>query len=126
MPEKDIIIFNIRFIANTAEKREKGLMFAKPLSDTEAAFFVFPHIGSYGFWNRNVSFPLSLAFIDENGKIIGFADMEANSPKTAGSDFTETKYVIEAKQGVFKKYDINENDLVIFDNDKLLIKKCSR
>jgi uncharacterized membrane protein (UPF0127 family) len=119
----DIIDLDIRLIANTPEKREKGLMFAKPLEDNEVAFFIFPSIGDYGFWNNNVSFDLSLAFIDENNKIVDFADMKAHSKNTVKSNSSEIKYVIEAKRGMFNKLDVHEGDFVIFDNNKIRIRK---
>jgi len=120
----DDIIFKIRFIANTSQKREKGLMYAKSLDDNEIVLFVFPTVGNYGFWNKNVSFPLSLAFLDENGKILEFGDMKAESEKEIQPKSNEIKYVIEAPKGAFEKNEINKGDLVVYNSDNsLLIKK---
>ena len=74
--------FEIRFIADNDAKRSKGLMFAEPLEDNEVVFFIFPHSDFLSFWNKNVSFDLSLAFflkkILQNHKIINFSYLYLN------------------------------------------------
>lgn len=121
--QEDVKLFDIRFVANTDEKRRSGLMHSKPLREDEVAFFVFPSLGNYGFWNHNVSYPLSLAFVDENGKIVDFADMDANSKTIVEPHSSEVKYVVEATKDIFKKLKISKGDLVIYNKDKLQIKK---
>ena len=119
-----IISFNIRLLAQTPEKREKGLMFSDPLSDDEVGLFIFPHTDNYAFWNKNVSYPLSLAFADENGKILEFGDMNANSEKMLRPKSSEIKFVIEAKKGAFEKNNIKVNDFIVYKNqNELEIKK---
>ena len=116
--------FNIRFVANTPKLRERGLMKAKSLEDDEVVLFVFPHVGNYSFWNKNVSFPLTLAFVDENGKILEFGELEAQSPESVSSNSNEVKYVIESKKGIFQKKGITKGDVVVYTNSNhLLIKK---
>jgi uncharacterized membrane protein (UPF0127 family) len=116
--------FNIRFIADTPEKREKGLMFTDPLDEEEVALFVFPSTGNYSFWNKNVSYPLSLAFLDENGKILRLANMEADSEKSVSAESENVRYVVEAQRGIFEKKGINKGDLVVYSSkNKLLVKK---
>ena len=114
------IKLSIRLIANTPETREKGLMFTDPLSDDEAAYFVFPRTGSYAFWNKNVRFALSLAFLDEFGQIVDFADMEADSPKRAAPSSDNVKYVVEANKGLFKRLGIEKGDLIRYADDNCL------
>jgi uncharacterized membrane protein (UPF0127 family) len=54
-------------------------MDAEPLDEYEVVFFTFDYPDCYSFWNKNVSFPLSLAFLDKNYKIVDIKDMEARS-----------------------------------------------
>lgn len=114
--------FNIRFVADKPDTREKGLMFAEPLEEMEVVLFVFPKVDEYAFWNKNVSFPLSLAFIDEYGQIVDFADMGKNSTQRAAPNSSNIKYVIEARKGIFNKLHIQKGDLVRYNNNLLQIK----
>lgn len=119
--------FKIRLIADNAEKREKGLMFASPLDDNEVALFIFPTNNRHGFWNKNVSFGLSLAFLDDNGRIVDFADMDAHSTKCVEPNTSNVKYVVEAKQNIFKKNGINLGDTLKYTlNNELSVHKMKR
>jgi len=107
--------FKVRFVANNNSDRAKGLMFASPLDDDEAALFVFPHSDRYGFWNKNVSFKLSLAFLDENQRIVDIKDLEAQSTQLVSPD-KDAKYVVEAKGGAFDRLGIKTGDFLVYDS----------
>ena len=106
--------FRVRFVANDDAKRARGLMFASPLDDDETALFIFPRSDRYGFWNNNVSFKLTLAFLNENQQIVDIKDLEAMSKDVISPD-KEAKYVVEAKCGVFDKLGIKTGDYLLFD-----------
>jgi uncharacterized membrane protein (UPF0127 family) len=113
--------FTVRFVANDNASRAKGLMFASPLDDGEAALFVFPYSDRHGFWNKNVSFRLSLAFLDENQKIVDIKDLEPQCTKLVTPDYS-AKYVVEAKSGVFDKIGIKTGDFLIYDSNQNKLK----
>ena len=96
-------VFNIRITADTDNTRAAGLMFAAPLEDDECAYFIFPHDDSHGFWNHNVSFPLTLAFCNQSGRIVDIGDMEAGSRKILSPDSNQVRYVAECKKGTLTK-----------------------
>jgi uncharacterized membrane protein (UPF0127 family) len=112
--------FTIRFIADNDYKRAKGLMHADPLDDEEVVFFIFPHSDFYSFWNRNVSFDLSLAFLDEMGRVVDFGDLKAESEKPVASS-RPARFVIEAKKGAFDNKGVKIGDLVKFLGDTLVV-----
>lgn len=112
---------NIRFIAADDESRRRGLMHASPLESSEVAFFVFPHTERHSFWNRNVSFDLSLAFLNENGVIVDILDMAAHDERSHAPS-SPSKFVIEAKQGQFKSSNIAVGDIVEFDSTRNSLK----
>lgn len=103
---------NIRLMATTQEDRAKGLMFAEPLNDDECAFFVFPRSDRYAFWNKNVPFRISLAFADENGTIVDFAELKDQQLEGV-SPTKDARFVIEAKYGYFKQNDIKVGDVIM-------------
>jgi len=105
----------VRFVANNNESRAKGLMFASPLAEDEAALFIFPHSDRYGFWNKNVSFKLSLAFLNENQQIVDIKDLEPESHEVVSPD-RSAKYVVEASGGIFDRLGIKTGDYLMFDS----------
>ena len=115
--------FDIRFIADSDKKRTKGLMFAEPLSENEVVLFVFDSPDCYSFWNKNVDFPLSLAFLDKNMEIVDLGDMEKQSTKSLSPKSSSVVYVVEAKLGFFEDNGINKGDQFEIKNKKLIVKK---
>jgi len=115
--------FDIRFVADTDKKRTKGLMYADPLEDNEVVLFVFDSPDCYSFWNKNVDFPLSLAFLNKDMEVVDFKDLEKQSPKSAVPNSNAVVYVIEAKKGTFEKHNIGKGDQFQLKNKKLVVKK---
>ena len=115
--------FEIRFKADNDQKRTKGLMFAEPLEELEVVFFTFPSKGQHSFWNNNVDFSLSLAFLNKDFEIVDFKDLEKQSKKLVAPDADDVKYVVEAYKGIFKKLKINIGDKLILKGKKLILDK---
>ncbi len=63
-------------VAYTFETRAQGLMFRRHLGPNEGMFFVFPQSEPYCMWMKNTLIPLSVAFVDEKGKIVSISDMQ--------------------------------------------------
>ena len=63
-------------VAKTEEERAIGLMGRTSLGKEEGMFFIFEDEGIHGFWMKNTLLPLSIAFIDREGKIIWITDMQ--------------------------------------------------
>lgn len=112
--------FDIRFVADTNKKREKGLMFAEPLEDNEVVFFIFPSSDYLSFWNKNVDFDLSLAFLDDMGKVVDFAELEKQSEKSVTGS-KPSRFVIEAKKGAFDKMGVKLGDFFIYNDNQLTL-----
>ena len=110
--------FEIRFVADNDSKRAKGLMFAEPLEDYEVVFFVFPHSDYLSFWNKNVSFDLSLAFLNDMGRVVDFCELKAESEKPMASS-RPARFVIEAKKGAFDKMGVKLGDMFDYSGSKL-------
>jgi uncharacterized protein len=101
-------------VADTPKKRNMGLMFVEKLPENEGMLFVFSEKTYGGFWMKNTFIPLSIAFIDSDGKILKILDMEP-----CKGDICLTydpgiyyHYAIEVNRGWFEKNQIKEGDYV--------------
>tara|TARA_R110002095_G_scaffold91585_2_gene79978 strand:+ start:1183 stop:1668 length:486 start_codon:yes stop_codon:yes gene_type:complete len=57
-------------VANTPEKREKGLMYRKSLKDHEGMLFLFDHPKRLCFWMKNSPIPLDILLLNKQGVIV--------------------------------------------------------
>lgn len=62
-------------VAHTPQARQLGLMRRTAMPAWHGMLFVFPRPSSDCMWMRNTLLPLSVAFIDDDGKIINIEDM---------------------------------------------------
>ena len=62
-------------VVNTSESRASGLMYRKSLPANTGMLFVFDQAVQHCMWMRNTLIPLSVAFIDGNGRIINIEEM---------------------------------------------------
>ncbi|MFN3538164.1 MAG: DUF192 domain-containing protein [Brevundimonas sp.] len=60
-------------IADTEEKRARGLMFRDPLADDRGMLFQFPDMAERGFWMENTPSSLDILYIDPHGRIVSIA-----------------------------------------------------
>ncbi len=93
-------------IADTAKKREKGLMDKKSLPENEGMLFIFEEPKILHFWMKNTSIPLSIAFINENFEIIQIEDMYPYDIVNIHSSKAPAKYALEVNQGWFERNNI--------------------
>jgi len=57
-------------LANTNASREIGLSYRTSMNQDEGMLFVFDKIGKYGFWMKDMNFPLDILWLDEEGRVI--------------------------------------------------------
>lgn len=106
----------IKYLCDSDETRRSGLM-KKKIDENQCALFIFPNKGCHSFWNKNVDFDLTLAFLDEKFRIVDIKDMQAQAETPVYPESREIKYVIEVKRGLLDNYGVNKNDYVDFDPD---------
>jgi uncharacterized membrane protein (UPF0127 family) len=73
--------------------------------------FVYEREGMLSFWMKNTRLPLSIAFIDKNGRIVDIQDMQPFSLESHISAYP-ARYALEMNRGWFAKEGIKVGDLV--------------
>ena len=89
-------------VADNAAAREQGLMFREKMAQNEGMLFVFPAPASVCMWMKDTLLPLSVAFMDAQGKIVNIEDMK---PQTLDSHCSNkmVRYALEMNLGWFKQ-----------------------
>jgi uncharacterized membrane protein (UPF0127 family) len=88
-------------IAATSDSRQVGMMQRTIMPPQRGMLFVFPEVAKHCMWMRNTLLPLSVAFLDESGRIINVEDMQ---PKTENNHCSTkpARYALEMNLGWFR------------------------
>jgi len=113
----------IRLIADNNITRRMGLMGHKPLEEDECAYFYFKTAGKYSFWNNNVSFPISLIFCNNEGKVKDIQFLEPNQLEGVSSEGYDIHHVIEAHKDAPKIYGIDKDCCLTIEGSGISFKK---
>ena len=98
-------------LARTSDEKRTGLMFRRELGENSGMVFVSEREEPMAMWMRNTYVPLSVAFIDKDGRILNIEDMQ---PQTLDSHESKgpAKYALEMNLGWFAKRGIKPGDRV--------------
>ena len=99
-------------IAATTEQRTTGLMHRFSLKPDHGMLFVFRDSQAQAFWMKNTFIALSIAYIDESGKIVNIEDMAPRTETTHPSNGA-VMYALEMKKGWFKEHGIDTGAKVV-------------
>ena len=107
------------FIADTAARRQRGLMYATGLPARAAMLFVFDQSMVHsGFWNNNVPIDLHVAFLDGDGRIMEFVTLEARSQEVR-RPAQPYRYALEMPAGRYAELGIKQGDQLVIDAEAL-------
>lgn len=89
-------------VAATADKRAEGLMHRQSMPLDHGMLFAFPNSARFCMWMRNTLIPLSVAFLDEAGRILNIEDMlpQTDTPHCAVKN---ARYALEMNGGWFRR-----------------------
>lgn len=94
-------------VADTKASRELGLSGRNGLRNNEGMLFVFESLGRYGFWMKDMNFPIDMLWINQNGIVV---KSESNlSPSSYPNTFINdapAMYVLELGAGRAEEYGI--------------------
>ncbi len=101
-----------RIVAEVAadhSTRAIGLMHRTSLAPNHGMLFVFQDKSPQCFWMRNTLIPLSIAFIEDDGRIVNIEDMAAQT-ETSHCARAPVRFALEMEQGWFAKRGVRAGD----------------
>jgi uncharacterized membrane protein (UPF0127 family) len=101
-------IFKVE-VATTPTELATGLMYRRQLAPDAGMLFVFSQPDFRQFWMKNTYLPLSIAFLDERGKVVDIQDMNPLD-ETIVESRRPAQYALEVNQGAFERYGVNIGD----------------
>lgn len=118
---RQLLINNARLkveIADTPDKRSKGLSGRQALASDEGMLFVFPAAGTYPFWMKGLSFPLDFVWIKGDKVIAALPNVQP--PAVGQSDASLPIYqsqepidkVLELQAGTIQRLNIKAGDTI--------------
>ena len=98
-------------VAASDAELTQGLMHRTALGKDDGMLFIFGEPAYHGMWMKNTLIPLSVAFIDGDGRILNILDME---PQTLDTHMAAgpARYAIETNKGWFAAKKIKAGDTV--------------
>lgn len=108
-------------IADTQEKRAKGLSQRDSLAQDEGMLFVFPKTDKYSFWMKGLNFPLDFVWIRGDKVVEIYQNIQPPTPGQPDSALPvflpreEVDKVLELNAGTVQKLDIKVDDPVMIE-----------
>lgn len=104
-------------VADTQEKRERGLQFRESLKENSGMFFAFGNEATYSFWMKNTLIPLDIIFISQDLNIVDivYAEPCIEEPCKSYKTSKPARYVLEVNRGFTTKNNIIIGNKVIIE-----------
>jgi len=101
-------------VADDEAERARGLMGVASLPEDHGMAFVWDDPTQGAFWMKDTLIPLSVAFWDEDGRIVGIVDMEPCAAEPCPTYSSPGPYVgaVEANRGWFASRGVEVGDVV--------------
>ena len=98
-------------VADDMDEMAKGLMGRTALAEDAGMLFVYPEERELSFWMRDTLIPLSIAFMDGEGRIIDIQDMKALDDRPPHYTSAEpARYALEVNKGFFDERGVKVGD----------------
>lgn len=99
-------------LALTADQIQTGMMFRTNIAENAGMLFLMPRPLQASFWMKNVSVPLSAAYIDADGVILEIHRFEPYNTNAvvAGSD--KIQFVLETPRDWFARHGISTGTVI--------------
>lgn len=111
-------VFDVE-IADTKDKRERGLMWRRELPEHRGMLFIFEEQENQLFWMKNTSLSLDLIFIDNDFNVVGIIENAQPFSLTPLRIKENSRFVLEIGAGLAKKYGINLHSKLRFSYEPI-------
>jgi uncharacterized protein len=104
-------------IADTEERRQRGLMFRERLAPSEGMIFLFEEPGYYPFWMKNTLIPLDMIWVGKDQRIVWIAHSvpPCKADPCPSIDHKGTAlYVVEVVSGFAREHGLKVGDKLTF------------
>ena len=98
-------------VAADEQTRQFGLMYRSHLPSDQGMLFVYPSPTRLCMWMKNTLIPLSVAFLDEEGRILNIEDMTPQSEESHCSA-KPARYALEMNRGWFAGHRVKVGDRI--------------
>ena len=106
-------------VADENHERQAGMMHRTEMGENEAMLFVFPYPHQTGFWMKNTTLPLSIAYIDRESRIAEIHNLQPGNTNTVESRSSRIMYALEVNQGWFAKNGIKPGNIISTESGPL-------
>ena len=105
------IVFEVE-IADTKEKRERGLMFRSILDENKGMLFILPEKSFANIWMKNTILSLDILFISEDNIIVDLVKETFPLSEKIYTSKMLVKYILEINAGLIDKIGIKIGDSI--------------
>lgn len=99
-------------VAVSGAERECGLSGRASLAPDRGMLFVMPRSMPVAFWMRDTELALSIAFLDEHGRIVDIQTMAPGQTDVLHRSPGPVRYAIEVNKDWFARHQVNVGDIV--------------
>ena len=98
-------------LATTPKARACGLSHRVQLLENHGMLFIYPNLGPRTFWMKDTHIPLSIAFLDDSGRIASIHHMTPMQTAERYRSLQPVRYALEVNQGWFTEHGIGVGDV---------------
>jgi uncharacterized membrane protein (UPF0127 family) len=99
-------------LATTPTSRGCGLSQRHVLPQDQGMLFIFPDTRPRSFWMKDTFIPLSIAYLDNSGRIFEILEMTPMQTDSRYQSVQPASYALEVNQGWFRSHGIEIGDVV--------------
>lgn len=100
-------------LALTGPQMEQGLKYRRRLPEDRGMLFIYSEPVQSPFWMKDTHIPLSIAFINREGRIISIQKMEPDNDRKNYHPPRPFLYALEMNQGWYERHNVKVGDSVI-------------
>jgi uncharacterized membrane protein (UPF0127 family) len=99
-------------VAVSSAARACGLSGRTSLAPDRGMLFVMPQSKPVAFWMHDTELALSIAFLDEQGRIVDIQTMQAEQSNVLHRSPGPVRYALEVNKGWFARHQVKVGDIV--------------